>query len=218
MAKRITNIVLLLISIGIVLFIVHAFYSVFTREPQSPTTETPAAENTVSGQIVGSGQNANTSVENAFDDTSAPLPGLATGDTPKEDNPEEENATASDNDTSATDAAAQPTPQKSSTEDNTAEAGQAINQNPKLRNALPPVPVAPPSTSSETATDKFPTPVNQDTGNSFPAPTSGSSNSSFPTPSNSFPAPNTGTNNSFPAPAAGGFPAPVENNSFPTPQ
>lgn len=187
MIRRITNVTLLLISIGIILFIIHTFYDVFTRQPQA--SDITAIANTVSGQVIGAGQTASTSVENAFDDTSAPLPGLSpqatistTGNS--KDSPTVNNTTGEIQITnSGTNIS-----HISTTDNSSDKAGELLNQNPKLRNALPPVPVAPPPVTVE-ASGKFPAPVLEDTPDTntqFPSPKMDNSfsnpNSNFPTP------------------------------------
>lgn len=219
MVKRITNVVLLLISIGIILFIVHAFYSVFTREPQSQQTEENTTnESTVSGQIVGAGQTANTSVENAFADTSSPLPGAPGSKSAEDEASNEESAPASDEEANSASATADDSTSANSSQEgnttNNSTSEDLLNKNPKLRNALPPVPVAPPSATPTTDNHTFPSPI-AETNNSFPAPATTPSNNSFPAPSSNFPTPATApSNNSFPAPS-GNFPAP--SSSFPAP-
>lgn len=224
MVKRITNVVLLLISIGIILFIVHAFYSVFTREPQSQQTEENTTnESTVSGQIVGAGQTANTSVENAFADTSSPLPGAPGSKSAEDEASNEESSPASDEEANSTSTTSNDSTSASSSQEgnttNNSTSEDLLNKNPKLRNALPPVPVAPPSATPTTDNRTFPSPITEPTNNfpapssNFPAPTSAPSNNSFPAPSGNFPAPSS----SFPAPS-GNLANPGTNNNFPAPE
>ncbi|NOL52449.1 hypothetical protein [Pelistega suis] len=185
MSKRATNIVLLLVSISIILFIVNAFYSAFTREHRVPSNE-PTPSSTVSGEITGT----------------TPVPPPSTTESTPSTIPTEN------------------IPDTQTTESTNEEAGKVLEENPTLREALPPVPEAPAateSTTSSSSTRRF-RPINSndeaiplnngnvrnnDGANSnFPTPSSG--NSRFPTPSNSgnsnFPTPSQGSNNSFPAP------------------
>lgn len=179
MSKRMTNIVLLLVSIGIILFIINAFYSAFTRKHRVPSDE-PRASTTVTGQITG---------------TTLPPSPTTTENTP--------HAIATED-----------TMDAHTTESTNEEAGKALEENPILRNALPPIPEAPAvisptpseSTASSSSIGRF-RPINSNDEaiplNNGNTPNSDGANSNFPTPSSgssSFPTPSNSGNSNFPAP------------------
>lgn len=205
MSKRGINIILLLISIGILFFIFNAFYGAFTRTPQAPSTEPEPSSSTanttvISGEIVGN--------------TETPAPEVVD--------------------------------QNSSNE----EAGKLLQENPALRQALPPVPEAPASTqsketdnvavettsssNSEVATDSS----SEAATNTTSIETSTTSTSTEPVGVVSSPKPaapfknandivlplntgksttQTGANDSFPKPVSNNERSATSNNSFPKP-
>ncbi|WP_159990303.1 hypothetical protein [Pelistega ratti] len=201
MAKKAVNLVLLIISIGIILFIINAFYRVFTKEPTLPdeyntsSVNESATQSTVSGTI--------TSPNSPTDTTNT-----ATETTQTEEESTQESSinteTPSAVETSET------TSLNSDEEELEEEPGKLLQEQPLLRNALPPVPMAPPAaTSPEESTvlsaETLPLNENISTLSEFPAPIQDTSTPQFPDPissgSTSFPAPiNSDSNSTFPDP------------------
>lgn len=204
MVKRATNIILLLVSIGIILFIINAFYSAFTR--QNPAlenqTDTAVSGSTVSGNIVGTdttppttsnstevssaddpnnAQQAQTSAFEATTNTAEPT-NIQTTDTPTANQASFSTNTHSTNNSN--------TPQE-------VAPGQVLRDNPHLRKALPAIPEAPVANTPLIPNNNFPTPISSASTSST---TTASVSNNFPMPIETTPNRSSQPSNNFPMP------------------
>lgn len=221
MTRKISNLVLAVVSALILLFIAIAFYDAFTREPVNRSVEvTPSSSGSVSGVITAptadssatSSTAPSTTVETdpSATTSSETTPQNSTGDT-------RQNATTNAYE-STSDAGAHISTENSppaEVPNNTNSVGDdshILRDKPELRDALPPIPSAPPSpvatppvsspqeaystTEPPQNPGLFPAPIPD---NSFPSPVSPSP--ATPTqPADPFIPPSHDSNSNFPAP------------------
>lgn len=239
MARKVSNLLLALISALILLFIAIAFYDAFTRKPVNREAElssssssgtitkpsidpdtslTPSTTPTTEMEVPGNQQDAIQSAYEASSETPQTSSSDAVADTPVSD--PETGDTTDPADTAAT-------IDSTTTTELSEDPSHILREKPELRDALPPVPSAPPSpvlTPPGTSTQEaFSTTTDNATSLPLNTDPNVSDSSQFPTPLSDFPAPviPTGTVRPINPASPVNSPAPITpstpNHNFPAP-
>lgn len=215
MAKPISNTIFAVIAIGILLFIGHSIYDVLTRAPVKGSASNQAPGSTASHGVTGQIELPASNTDTMQPPPPGPLP--VEPATTAQDSP-------SDSGSDQPSPASQANPAENTATENTTQAEtlpesgtenetSALQTNPQLKLAIPPVPQAPPSpfppvTPPVSEQELFDATANHENSDEFDE--SANPISNFPAPISSFPAPNTTT----PSGSSSNFPA---SNSFPAP-